>query len=290
VRQTLPTVDVPGPEPLLELVFADLDVEPTLTGFCAGFEAGRWRATELARHLFEWLPDFALTPSERDAIGWHNAAEVLARAARNVYATDDHKRRGEFGELLLHAVIRQHFNTVPAINKVFFKDGANETVKGFDAVHVVVTDNGGLELWLGEAKFYGDLGDAIRRIADDLVNHTEPAWLRGEFIAIGNKIDPVWPHAGDLRALLHRNRSLDQVFTAVRIPALVSYDSAAAAAAGASDDTYREAVEIELRDAHRRLLERQLPPVTIHLLLVPLADKAGLVEALDRRLRIHLEL
>src|ERR1700712_1625726 len=56
VRQTLPTVDFSGPEPLLEVVLADLDIQPTLTGFCAGFEGGRWRAVELARHLFEWLP------------------------------------------------------------------------------------------------------------------------------------------------------------------------------------------------------------------------------------------
>lgn len=278
------------PEPLLEVVLADLEVTPSLTGLCAGFEDGRWRAAELARHLFDWLPDFALTPSERDAISWHNASELLARAARNVYTTDDYGRRGEFGELLLHVAIRQHFRTIPAITKVYFKDGANDTVKGFDAVHVVEADDGGLELWLGEAKFYGDLAAAIRAIADDLVSHTEPAWIRGEFVAIGNKVDPGWPHAAKLRGLLHRNRSLDEVFSAIRIPALASYDSAATAAASTSDDAYREAVEVELRDAHRRLTDRELPPVMIHLMLVPLADKAELVAALDATLRTYLKL
>ena len=34
-----------------------------------------------------------------------------------------------------------------AISKVFFKDSPNDTVKGFDAVHVVESLDG-LELWL----------------------------------------------------------------------------------------------------------------------------------------------
>lgn len=279
-----------APEPLLEVVLADLEIAPTLTGLCAGFEAGRWRAIELARHLFDWLPEFALTPSEREALGGHNAAESLARAARNVYTTTKYEHRGEFGELLLHAAIRQCFCTIPAITKVFFKDAANETVKGFDAVHVVITPADELELWLGEAKFYGDLTVAIRAVADDLVRHTDPAWVRGEFLAIANKVDSGWPHAERLKTLLHRNRSLDDVFAAIRVPILVSYDSDAASAAGVMDDVYRAAVEAELRDAHRRLIEHSLPPVSIHLMLVPLADKTALVNALDERLRLYLQL
>lgn len=275
---------------MLEVVLADLEITPTLTGLCAGFEAGRWRAVELARHLFDWLPEFALTPSEQEALGGHNAAEFLARAARNVYMSNKYEHRGEFGELLLHAAIRQHFQTIPAVTKVFFKDGANETVKGFDAVHIVVTPEDELELWLGEAKFYGDLTNAIRAVADDLDRHTDPAWVRGEFLAIANKIDTRWPHADRLKALLHRNRSLDEIFAAIRVPVLVTYDSDATSAAEAMDDTYRADVEMELRDAHRRLSAHDLPPVSIHLMLVPLADKAALVDALDERLRMYLQL
>ena len=34
---------------------------PILHGICAGFEAGEWRKEQLARHLFTYLPEFALT-------------------------------------------------------------------------------------------------------------------------------------------------------------------------------------------------------------------------------------
>lgn len=278
------------PPPLLEVLIADLELAPSLTGLCAGFENGCWRALELARHLFAWLPEFALTPSEYEAFQPHVHAEYLARAARAVYDSERYANRGEFGELLLHAAMRQCFNTIPAVAKVFFKDSANDTVKGFDAVHVVATDRGDLELWLGEAKFYGDLADALRAATTDLARHTDGEWLRGEFIAITNKIDPAWPHSARLRHLIHRDRSLDDIFAAIRIPLLVSYDSAAAAAAAAMDDAYRQAVEQELRAAHAKLAANALPPVSIHLIMVPLADKAALVRHLDERLRIYLQL
>lgn len=282
--------DHPTPTPLLDVLVADLEITPSLTGLCAGFEAGRWRALELARHLFEWLPEFALTASEYESFLPHNHGEYLARAARAVYESDRYERRGEFGELLLHAAIRQCFNTIPAVSKVFFKDASNDTVKGFDAVHVVCTDSGALELWLGEAKFYGDLADGLAAAANDLKRHTDGNWLRGEFIAIANKIDPSWPHADALRDLIHRNRTLDEIFDRIRIPLLVSYDSAATSAASASDAVYRQQVEAELRAAHTLLVDKPLPPVAIHLLLVPLATKAELIRHLDERLRLYLQL
>ncbi|MEN3029932.1 Hachiman antiphage defense system protein HamA [Chromobacterium amazonense] len=45
--------------------------------------------------------------------------------------------------------LRQPAASWIAISKIYFKDAVNNTVKGFDAVHVLATQNG-LELWLGE--------------------------------------------------------------------------------------------------------------------------------------------
>jgi hypothetical protein len=36
-----------------------------------------------------------------------------------VYTTEKFKRRGEFGELLLHAVIRELWETEPAVSKLY---------------------------------------------------------------------------------------------------------------------------------------------------------------------------
>ena len=80
----------------------------------------------------------------------------MRQVVMSIYQSENFKSRGEFGELLLHAIIRETYNTIPAISKIYYKDGPNETVKGFDAVHVVVTDDT-LELWLGEVKFYNNI-------------------------------------------------------------------------------------------------------------------------------------
>jgi hypothetical protein len=96
------------------------------------------------------------------------------RAALKVYTSKNFEGRGEFGEIMLHAVIRQEFDTHPAISKIFFKDRANDYVKGFDCVHVSTNDQGGLDLWLGEAKFYVRRGQAIAAVAKDLAS-TSPA-------------------------------------------------------------------------------------------------------------------
>jgi len=127
-----------------------------LSGICVGFERGEWRCARLSKYLFEYLPEFALTHSELIKYkSYRNAVPMLRKAAKIVYQTKKFKYRGEFGELILHVVLRETFNTIPAISKIYYKDSVNETVKGFDAVHVVNIDNS-LELWLGEVKFYSN--------------------------------------------------------------------------------------------------------------------------------------
>jgi hypothetical protein len=91
--------------------------------------------------------------------------------------SDKYKRRGEIGELLLPVLCREVFKTYPAITKYFCKDSSKNTLKGFDAVHVVVTE-AGLELWLGESKFYENIGQAISDAVQDLKSHTKRDYMR----------------------------------------------------------------------------------------------------------------
>jgi hypothetical protein len=279
------------PEPFLTTRVRDLELEPALFGFCAGFEDGDWRCDQLASHLIEWLLEFAFTHSELELLNHANAVEFISRAARMVYDTHRYESRGEFGELLLHAIIRQEFGSEPAISKVFFKDTPNATVHGFDAVHVVTGDDGELELWLGEAKFYGDVSSAMSQAAKELRAHTERDWLRTEFIAIANKLDRTWPHHEAVRALIHRHRPIKDIFERIRIPMLITYDSDAVASAARPDDAYLAAFEAEIREQHRRFVRRRLPrEVVIHLLLMPLANKQRLVDRLDSHLSSLREL
>ncbi len=272
------------PSPFLLVRVQDLNISPTLTALCAGYESGEWRSNALAKHMMEWLPEFALNYTERKGIGSNNALRLLREAANRVYQTDNFQNRGEFGELLLHIAARQVFNTLPAISKIYYKDSANDTVKGFDAVHVLATDDK-LELWLGEVKFYNQINRAINDVVKELEAHTEHDYLRREAAAITNKIDDRWPHADRLKKLLNINTSLDEVFDAMVIPVLLTYDSYAVNSHQRVCDEFKAAFKEEVEMHHATFSGKQLPKVHIHLFLVPLKDKNELVTHLNRELK-----
>ncbi len=273
------------PEAFLAVRTSASDPGTAGIGLCVGYELGSWRTERFAEHLIEWLPEFALTFSELEALHSGNMVALLREAAKKIYATEKFEKRGEFGELILHAAIRQIYGSLPAISKIFYKTSRNDTVKGFDAVHVIVKDNS-LELWLGEAKFYDDVHRAIRDVVKELKAHTERDYLRDEFALIAGKIDENWPHAQDLKKLISPNTSLDQIFTRVCIPVLLTYDSPCVASHKACSEAYCAEFEREVIGHYKTFCGKELPAnVEIQLFLLPLSQKAELVAALDRRLR-----
>lgn len=272
------------PESFLEICVHHLDIDPGLTGASVGYELNSWRCNQFADHVLEWLPEFALSPSEVDALRGNNAVALIRKAARSIYTTDKYRRRGEFGELFLHILIRQAFNTIPAISKIYYKDSANDTIKGFDAVHVLYTGSE-LELWLGEAKFYENFHQAVADVIKELHAHTDSDYLRQEFALISNKIEDEWPQSEALKKLIHRNRSLDEIFARLCIPVLLTYNSPVVNFHQAVNDSYFSDLKEEFDKNYEIFREAGLPSsVRIHLFLLPLNKKTELVQALHERL------
>lgn len=274
------------PNPFLESRVDDVTCGPSLLVVCAGYESGQWRCEQLARHVIDWLPEFVLPPEEHENVNVGNCMEHIRRAARTVYTTEKYQKRGEFGELLLYAILRQFYGTIPAIAKLYFKTATNDTVKGFDAVHVVANGTD-LELWLGEVKLYTSVSKAIHDVVEELHAHFKSNYLRDEFLLITNKLDDSMPHAAVLRSLLDENTSLDQVFTQIRVPVLLTYDSKSLANHTSVCDAFRTALEAEARKAHAAFAAAGPPPdITIHLILLPLNTKGSLVTAVDTKLKL----
>lgn len=272
--------------PFFNVIIHKEDSFPTLCGICAGFENKSWRKDQMVNYLFEYLPEFALSHSEFSNLTGANAIAALRQVMANIYQSDKFKSRGEFGELLLHVIIREIYNTIPAISKIFYKDGPNETVKGFDAVHVIATEDS-LELWLGEVKFYNNIGKAIYDVAKELEEHSKIEYLKNEFVAITNKIDNSWEHSDRLKALLNPNTSLDDIFTKTCIPVLLTYDSVALSSHKVKCEQYINEITTEFNNLHKRFCDKvETIPLTIHLFLLPLDTKEALMQTLDSKLRI----
>src|ERR1019366_6852243 len=131
---------------------------------------------------------FALRHSERAGFTTRTEMEQALRALQLVFGTRSSGQGGVPGEILLHIVCRQVFGSETVVNKVFFKTNENDEVKGFDGVHIVDTPDG-LELWLGEAKFYARRSDAISAALASVREHLQTDYLKSEFRLITPKID-----------------------------------------------------------------------------------------------------
>lgn len=272
------------PDAFLEVRVHDLSSNPSIIGLCVGYEKGQWRNTQFTNHIMEWLPEFCLTHSEIEGVHSGNMVALIRAAAKKVYQSGKFKNRGEFGEVFLHAAIRQVFGSLPAISKIYYKSARNETVKGFDAVHVVSATDG-LELWLGEAKFYDDVKRAIRDVIAELQLHTEVDYLRDEFLLLAGKIDPNWPHADALKKLISPNTSLDVVFKRACIPVLLTYDSKCVSNHAECTADYIKEFKDEISEYHKVFSSKVLPSVSIHLFLLPLHKKKELIIELDKKLK-----
>jgi hypothetical protein len=84
-----------------------------------------------------------------------------------------------------------------------------DAAKGFDAVHLF-HGSSGLEMWLGEAKFYGDIAQAMADAAKSLDDRFKADFLKQEFVAIRRKIDPAQPLPDGALQLFEPNVSRDR--------------------------------------------------------------------------------
>lgn len=288
------------PASLLEIHVAlesPVHAAPTIptTTVGVGYELRAWRAEALARHITDWVPDFALRDSERNSL---TTGRVMERVRRALVATfGNGNDRGVAGEVLLHALLREHYGSSTLVHKIYFKTADNDTYKGFDAVHTVHATDGNLELWLGEAKFYRDITAALRAVADDLESHLAPGYLRNEFAIVAGKIEDSHPHAEEMRELLHPNRRLDEVYDRIVVPVFVTYDSEATSEHDHLCEEYVAALTAEAQGAQTDLARRLAVlqeaqrdagdsrgdlPLEVRLFLLPMAGKTELLEALER--------
>ena len=152
------------------------------------------------------------------------------------YKNDKNMSRGEFGELILHVLLREFHQTVPLLSKIYFKDTYGATVHGFDAVHIEPATR---TLWLGESKLYSDGKKGVAALIQDVKNHFMCNYLRDEFSIISKRIDLYSrkPCADEdyesSRAVreewldkLDHYTSMNEIIDKVNIPLLCTYTSA----------------------------------------------------------------
>jgi hypothetical protein len=276
------------PDPFLEVRYHALAPQPPTTSLCAGYEGGEWRSARFADHLFNWLPYAALSQEHQLAFSANNFMEMLRLAAAHVYNTKKTVTRGEIGELMLHLACILHFKTIPVMCKLVLKSSSNDTVKGFDGVHLL-PKNSSFELWLGESKFYIDPEDAIREAVKSIKDHILPSFLTTEKAMIFGHVAPDIPHRDEVLKLFKSQTSGDELLKRAVFPVLIAYESASVGAHNIVADPYVQSLKKEV-EALRTYFGSKAAGIILRfeLLFIPLSKKKDVVDKFDKLLEAFL--
>ncbi|GAA2841671.1 uncharacterized protein DUF1837 [Leucobacter komagatae] len=140
---------------------------------------GRHRTTALARHLYYRIVDYCIPRSRiqearaRDAREGGNVQMMtLQEEARRMFM--DSETSGEGGELLLYFLLEAELNIPQILCKMPLKTNTAMPIHGVDGVHAAIREDGGLAVYWGESKLYGDvqsaMTDCLESIAPFLVD------------------------------------------------------------------------------------------------------------------------
>jgi hypothetical protein len=258
--------------------------EATLRAYHVGFDQNKFRLQPLLDIIMDAVPEFALGYYEAKDIPHTSIVNKLREAAKTIYTTEKYKKRGEFGEIVLHLLLRDFCNSTPLVSKIYFKDANNTTVHGFDGVHVT-DENGVKKLWLGESKFYGKGMDGITALLKDVSDHFTEDYLRNEFNLISRKIPKEDPNAEHWKQLMHQHSKLDDIFQAICIPLVCTYTSDIFKSHTDQTKEYLEAFEKECRELKQKFDEKNIHTnLEIILMLLPVPDKNELNDKFHERL------
>lgn len=280
------------PDPFLQVRVQHFDLPAAMSALCSGYENKLPRTEGLADHLFNWIPYVGLNQELQLQLGSHNFIDLLSVAARHIYTTKKTTSRGELGEILLHLACILEFGTIPVMCKLALKSGANDTVKGYDGVHLLPVKND-FEIWLGESKFYqgngtGAVTDAVSSIAE----HFLTAFLNTEKAMIYGHISQETPHYEELRTLFKKQTSGDDLIKKSVFPALICYESKTVDNFQDFSDEYVEALTLEIKSLENHFAkkcdEANISKIRFQLIFVPIDNKKKLVDRFDQKLKAHI--
>ncbi len=236
-----------GSEKVITQHISEANLKTYFVGFDLNDEGEScYRWNNLINLLQKVIPEFAFGYHYGTAIDIKEFTEKLAEAAKSIYKIkefdkvktiylnggiiedDDVEKkyleRGEFGELILHLLLRDFHCTIPLLSKIYFKDAFGSTVHGFDAVHIQPETK---TLWLGESKLYIDGKKGLKALIQDIKEHFKRDYLNDEFAIISKKLKlcPDIPEKDYWLGLMDKNMKLSDILNSTNIPLVCTYTS-----------------------------------------------------------------
>jgi len=256
-----------------------------LKAYHIGFDQKEFRLQPLVDVIRKVIPEFAFGFHEGTCVAQADIVDRLKEAASTVYDTDKFKKRGEFGELILHLLLRDFHNTIPLVSTIYFKDSPNVPGHGFDGVQVTVNGDE-KKLWLGESKLYKTGKAGIRDLIGDIKKHVQGDYMRKQFNLISRKIPSDAVEIDHWRQLLDKHQKLDTVFKSIVIPMVCTYSSGIFSKHSDNTKEYFKDFDAECHELNALFQQgKTVANIEIILLLMPVPDKDILNSELHKRLK-----
>lgn len=298
-----------------EKIITEKIAETELTAYLVGFDMDDngnsvYRLKALVRLLLNAIPEFTMgyfgntgvTPNtELMDVAIDSAKAIykidVFQKVRDLYGNgveiddevaDRYLRKGEFGELILHVLLREFKNTIPLISKIYFRDSVGTAVHGFDAIHIQPDTK---TLWLGESKIYKEGKAGIRALIEDIKEHIQNEYIESEFAIVSRKVK-LFKDIPDRQYwldIMDKTATLKDQLNNIVIPLLCTYESENFSKY--DDEELQEfisAYESEVRELKKYFDDNNNHPLKsklkIILLLFPVQSKKELVAGLHKNL------
>lgn len=257
-----------------------------------GFEDGHWMKKNFQDFVFNNITLTALNAEER-AKCVDDSYSALTEAAKHLRLIEDKGKGSEIAEIVLYGIMKHHYKAISATPKIFYKQNDNDNAKGADAVHIVLTEDGDFQLWLGEAKFYNSIEDG--RFAEPL-NSVEQMLktpiLRKE-IGVMTSLHELDHQIRNIELVerikksLQGDVSIDDIKPHIHVPILLLHECDITAGTKRLDDTYRHAIIDYHTERAASFFEKQIKKlenvdnygcIQFHLILFPIPKKDEVVD------------
>jgi len=287
---------------LFDCAFSEINLDQSLapidkkfsSSFLNDFEDGQWRYSKFQSFIWDNIAETSLSYKERESLVNHS---LLVAAAKNLRLTDSDKedigRGSELAEIVLYGLMKHHYQALPVVPKIFYKQNAQDNAKGADSVHIVLEPNDSFSIWFGEAKFYNNIEDArLSSIVKSIENSLNTDKLKKENAIITNvqDLDDFVLNESlkvKIKQTLSNKTSIDELKPKLHIPILIMHECEITKKATQFDDAYLEEILSFHRDRATSYFSKQIKKlknsvhlysdITFHIILFPVPSKEKIV-------------
>lgn len=260
------------------------------------FEDEKWRYSNFHTYVWDRVAYTALSAREREAL-IDDSYTRLVRAAQNLRLIDSSNNKlqtegSELAEILLYGIMKDYYDALSVVPKIFYKQSSKDNAKGADSVHIVLEKND-FSLWMGEAKFYNSLDDVRLDVVIDSVENTLATDKLKKENSILLNVKDLDIEVTDkellekINSTLDNRNSIDIIKPKLHIPVLLLYECEITEQTKAFSDEYVGQIIAFQLDRAQKYFSKQInklsstvskyPDITFHLILFPVPDKDKIV-------------